>query len=119
VAGGALVLIDKNLTLRKYCKIAFTAKSIASRPIEAPISRLPARTLSLSSLLSLQAFCLRLAGLILLLLTVWLAGLNALSLKFSQPAIKLSWIVAKSGRRELADKYTTLKTALRAAKKVK
>jgi hypothetical protein len=81
VAGGALVLIDKNSTLRKYREIAFTAKSIASRPIKAPIARLPARTSSL------QAFCLRLAGLILLLLTVWLAGLNTSSLK---PASQLS-----------------------------
>jgi hypothetical protein len=87
VAGGALVLINKNSTPRKYREIAFTAKLIASRPIEAPIARLPARTLSLSSLSSLQAFCLRLAGLILLLLTVWLAGLNTLSLK---PASQLS-----------------------------
>ena len=87
MAGRALVLINKNSTLRKYREIAFTAKPIASRPIKAPISRLPARTSSLSSLSSLQAFCLRLAGLILLLLTVWLAGLNTSSLK---PASQLS-----------------------------
>jgi hypothetical protein len=36
VAGGALVLIDKNSTPRKYREIAFTAKSIASRPIAVP-----------------------------------------------------------------------------------
>jgi hypothetical protein len=67
--------------------MAFTAKSIASRPIEAPISCLPARTSSLLSLSSLQACGLRLAGLILLLLTVWLAGVNTSSLK---PASQLS-----------------------------
>jgi hypothetical protein len=87
VAGRALVLINNNFTLRKNREIAFTAETIALRPIEAPIAHLPARTSNLSSLLSLQAFCLRLAGLILLLLAVWLAGLNTSSLK---PASQLS-----------------------------
>jgi hypothetical protein len=93
VASGALVLIDKNSTLRKYREIAFTAKLIALRPIEAPIARLPARTSSLLSLSSLQAFCLRLAGLILLLLTVWLAGLNTSSLKPASQLLSLAGLL--------------------------